>query len=210
MLYYICNEKIREKYLENPEKYISAFFDFQEKKNMSVKEFFFIVTEKIAEQLPEKSDDLLQDFTYDSFLKLIKIIVKYRNVILVFDEFDAVTTNENFISEFFSFLRSIANSCNVAYITSSRRDLQDLCHASEIKDSPFFNIFTRIPLGSFDEESTAELISIPPKREGVPLEKYQNFIVELAGNHPFFIQVACSNLLRLYQKARKMGWISIE
>jgi serine/threonine-protein kinase len=205
LLYYICNEHIRKKHLENPEKYIFAFFDFQEKKNMSVKEFFCIVTEKIAEQLPEKSEDLLQDFTYDSFLKLIKTLVKYRNVILVFDEFDAVTTNKNFNSEFFSFLRSIANSCNVAYITSSKRDLQDLCHANEIKDSPFFNIFTRIPLGSFDEESTAKLIRVPSRREGVPLERYQNFIGELAGTHPFFLQIACSNLFEALSENQKNG-----
>ena len=141
LLYYICNENIREKYLENSEKYIFAYFDLQEKKNMNVQEFFRIVTEKIAEQLPENPEDLVQDFTYDSFLRLIKTLVKYRCVILVFDEFDAVTTNENFDSEFFSFLRSIANSYNVAYITSSRQDLQELCHANELKDSPFLQPF---------------------------------------------------------------------
>jgi AAA+ ATPase superfamily predicted ATPase len=192
LLYYLCNEAVKKMYLENPEKYIFAFFDFQEKKNMSVTEFFHTVTEKIAEQLPEKTEDLLQDFSYDPFLKLIKTLVKYRNIIFVFDEFDAITNNENFNAEFFSFLRSIANSCNVAYVTSSKRDLQELCHANEIKDSPFFNIFTSIPLGSFDEESALELIRVPSQREGFPLEKYEKFILELAGYYPLFIQIACS------------------
>lgn len=204
LLYYICNKNIRKKYLENPEKYIFAFFDFQEKKGMSVEQFFRIVTEKIAEQLPEESEDLLQDFSYDSFLKLIKTIVKYRNVILVFDEFDAITNNENFSSEFFSFLRSIANSCNIAYITSSKRDLQELCHANEIKDSPFFNIFTRIPLGSFDIESALELIRIPSQKQGFPLEEYADFILGLAGYYPLFIQIACSTFFETALGTRKI------
>ena len=106
LLYYICNENTRKKYLETPERYIFAFFDLQEKKKMNVQDFFRIITEKISEQLPERYEDLVQDFTYDSFLKLIKTLVKYRNIILVFDEFYAVTTNRNFSSEFFSFLRT--------------------------------------------------------------------------------------------------------
>lgn len=197
LLYHICNENIRRIYLRNHEKYIFAFFDFQEKKNMSVQEFFCIVAEKIAETLSEKYADSIQDFSYDSFLKFIKTVIKYMNVILVFDEFDAITNNKNFNSEFFSFLRSIANSYNVAYITSSKRDLQELCHTHEIKDSPFFNIFTRIPLGSFDEESALELIRVPSIKEGVPLEAYADFLLNLGGYHPLFVQIACSNLFEV-------------
>ena len=203
LLYYICNENTRKKYLETPERYIFAFFDLQEKKKMNVQDFFRIITEKISEQLPERYEDLVQDFTYDSFLKLIKTLVKYRNIILVFDEFDAVTTNRNFSSEFFSFLRSIANSYNIAYVTSSKRGLQELCHTKEIKDSPFFNIFTQIPLGPFDKDSALELIKIPSEREGVPLKEYGDFILKLGGYHPFFIQIACSNIFEALSEHQK-------
>ena len=171
---------------------------------MSIEHFFRMVTEKIAEQLSIVSEDLLKDFSYDSFLKLIKTIVKYRNIILVFDEFDAITNNENFSSEFFSFLRSIANSCNVAYITSSKQDLQELCHTKEIKDSPFFNIFTRIPLGSFDKESAFELIKIPSQKQGFPLEEYADFILGLAGYYPMFIQIACSTFFEIVIETKKI------
>lgn len=198
LLFHICSKDLRRKYLENPERYMFAFFDLQERKSMSVEEFFQIVTEKITEQLPERSENLVRDFSYDSFLELIKSIEEGgMKLILIFDEFDVVTNNENFSSDFFSFLRSVANSYNVAYITSSKRDLQELCHANEIKDSPFFNIFTHIPLGPFDKDSASELIKIPSEREGAPLEKYQDFILELAGYHPFFIQIACSNLFEV-------------
>ena len=202
LLFHICDEDIRRKYLKNSEKYVFAFFDLQEKKGMTVKEFFHIVAEKITEQLPE-NDISIQDFSYDSFLRLIKTIEKDMNLIFVFDEFDVVTTNRNFNPEFFSFLRSVANSHNVAYITSSKRDLQELCHTREIKDSPFFNIFTHIPLGPFDKSSALELIKIPSEREGVPLEGYLDFILELAGYHPFFIQIACSNLFEAVSEHQK-------
>lgn len=194
LLFHICDESVREKYLEEPETYVFAFFDLQEKKDMDVKEFFRIVIEKITKQLPEKVAYSVQEFSYDSFSDFVRTIEENgMNLILVFDEFDIVTTNENFSAEFFSFLRFIANSRNVAYVTSSKRDLQELCHANEIKDSPFFNIFTHIPLGPFDKDSALELIKIPSEREGIPLERYREFILELAGYHPFFIQLACSN-----------------
>ena len=100
LLYHICNEHIRGKHLENPEKLVFAYFDFQERKSMNVEEFFRIITEKITKNL-NKSVNPVQDFSYDSFLKLIKTIEENDiNLILIFDEFDVVTTNKNFSSEF--------------------------------------------------------------------------------------------------------------
>ena len=73
------------------------------------------------------------------------------------DEFEAVTTNPNFSLEFFSFLRFLANHYNVAYLTSSARDLQVLCHTEEISDSPFFNIFSTMRLTVFQPAEAEEL-----------------------------------------------------
>lgn len=196
LLYYICNESVGRKVLQNYEDYIFIFCDLQERRDMNVNDFFTLVSKKIAIETNKFSQqNLFEKVTYDSFLELIQELDKRKKkVILAFDEFDVVTKNENFGREFFSFLRSIANSYNVAYIASSRKDLQELSHTDEIRDSPFFNIFTHIPIGSFDRKSAEELISIPSKREGIPLKEYTEFIFELAGFHPFFIQIACSNL----------------
>jgi len=216
LLYYICNESVRRKFLQDFEDYIFVFCDLEEKTDMDVDDFFTLVAKKIAIETRRFSEkDLFEKVTYDSFLKLIQELdISKKKVILAFDEFDVVTKNENFGSEFFSYLRSLANSYNVAYITSSRKDLQELCHTEGgIEYSPFFNIFTHMPIGPFDRESALELIREPSKREGIPLEEYSEFIFELAGFHPFFLQVACSNMfeyLDLHGSIDEEGFQNVE
>ena len=165
---------------------------------MDVNEFFSFVTEEIHKKAPAYfKENPPEKMTYESFLKLIvDLHEEGKKIILALDEFDIVTDNENFDLEFFSFLRSMANFYNVAYITSSRKDFQQLSREERIKGSPFFNIFIRIGLGLFEKESALRLIRDPSKRAGVPLETYTNFIVELAGFHPFFIQIACFYLFK--------------
>jgi serine/threonine-protein kinase len=116
----------------------------------------------------------------------------FRLAILL-DEFEGVTTNPNFSLEFFSFLRFLANHYNVAYLTSSARDLQVLCHTKEISDSPFFNIFSTMRLSVFQRAEAEELIRVPSERAGKPLGRHADRIIEVAGLFPFFIQMACSH-----------------
>lgn len=207
LLYHIANKSVRKKHLgDDSEDYIFVFCDLQEKSNMDVSDFFFLVTKKIDEEAPGYFEKPIPEkMTFDSFSKLIQGLEKRgKKVILILDEFNVVTNNEKFGREFFSYLRSIASKHDVAYITSSRKDLQELCHTQGIKDSPFFNIFTHMHLGLFERESARELISVPSKREGIPLEDYAEFVFELAGYHPFFIQIACSNLFEHLKEGQKV------
>jgi len=215
LLHHICSKKVRKYFLKGFKNYIFVFCDLQNKEKMDVDNFLTLVSKKITEEAPDFSEkNLLERVTYDSFLKLVQDLDKRnKKVVLVFDRFDVVTNNEKFGPEFFSYLRSLANSYNVAYITSSRKDLQESSRNGEIKDSPFFNIFTYIPLGLFDKKSALELISKLSKREGIPLEKHAKFIFELAGFHPFFLQIACSKLseyLDLHKSIDEEGFQTVE
>jgi len=214
LLYHISNKKVRKGSLRNSEDYIFAFCDLKKKNDVNIVDFLTFVVERIVIEAPELKENLPRKTTYDSFLKLIQELDKRKKkVILVFDEFDAVMNDEKFGPEFFSYLRSIANSYNVAYITSSRKDLQEFPRTSEVKDSPFFNIFTRVPVGLFDEKSAKELISKLSKREGIPLEKHVKFIFKLAGFHPFFLQIACSNMveyLNSHESIDENGFQTVE
>jgi serine/threonine-protein kinase len=69
-----------------------------------------------------------------------------------------------------------------------------MCHNQDISDSPFFNIFSNLPLRPFSHEEAMELIVKPSEREGVPLEQYVGKIIEMAGYFPFFLQIACSSM----------------
>ena len=197
LLCHVCDKEVRKHYLKEPRDYIFVFCNLQEEPVLDVGGFFSLVTREIALDASRYfEENLFGEATFDSFLRLVKNFDKNdKKLILALDEFEVITQNENFDLKFFSFLRALANSYNVGYITSSRKDLRELFPpASEIKSSPFFNIFTRIPLGLFDEESALELIKAPSAREGILLEEYKDFIFELAGFHPFLIQAACYNL----------------
>lgn len=110
--------------------------------------------------------------------------------VFLLDEFDSVTRAEEFDLAFFDFLRSLANSNELAFVTASTRPLIELCHAS-VMSSPFFNIFGVIPLTVFERDEAVELIKVPSARVGYSLAEDADFLLELAGRHPFFLQIAC-------------------
>jgi hypothetical protein len=110
------------------------------------------------------------------------------------DEFEAITRNPNFDASFFSFLRALANSYRVAYVTSSCDELQLMCHNKDISDSPFFNIFSNLPLRPFAPKEALLLISKPSAAEGVPLQQHSAKILELAGYFPLFVQIVCASI----------------
>jgi hypothetical protein len=196
LLNYIYMRQTREAHLDDPDRMVMVFLDFQEEKDMSIDTFVRTLLGIAAIEL--RGRVAVEDCAHS--LDGIKDFVQrlstagYRLAILL-DEFDAITTNRNFGLEFFSFLRFLANHYDVAYLTSSARDLQILCHTKEISDSPFFNIFSNLRLSVFQPQEAAELIRVPSEAAGRPLEPYQQQIIEMAGYFPFFLQMACSHTL---------------
>lgn len=88
-------------------------------------------------------------------------------LILLLDDFDRVTRSDRFPLQFFSFLRSLANNFPVAYVTTSRLDLQQLCALKEVEESPFFNIFQNVSLGPMDDSQIRALVEA--KIAGAPV-----------------------------------------
>ncbi|MBN2432463.1 MAG: protein kinase [Acidobacteria bacterium] len=190
LLNHISFPEIRRKMLPDPENYVFIKMDLQERRNISLEEFF---RELILLML--SSADFSSTLTSD-FEGVRKAVVSHqkhgRKIVILFDEFDVVTSNPRFGEEFFSFFRSLANNYDLAFITSSGRDLQELCHTSKVADSPFFNIFSTLNLGVFSPEEAQQLINIPSMKAGLPLESYTDRIIEFAGYFPFYLQIACS------------------
>jgi eukaryotic-like serine/threonine-protein kinase len=192
LLYYINHPQVRARLLDSSDSYTFAFIDLQQKRRLTLTDFFKELFLLIAKEVGDESITRL-DPTFDSVRALLEDFRRQgRKLVVLFDEFDAITTNRAFDLEFYSFLRSIANNYDVAYVTSSARDLQELCHTQLIADSPFFNIFTNVFLRSFTRKEAVELITKPSAEAGLPLEGYARRIMELAGFFPYFLQIACS------------------
>jgi len=193
LLNQIFNSDVRASHLERPDDYVFLFIDLQQRKHIAPVDLFQDIFGQLAEALGEEFPaGIVADFD-----GMRKVLGKFRQIgrklIILFDEFDAVTTNSRFDLDFYSFLRAAANNYDVAYVTSSARDLQDLCHTAQIADSPFFNIFTNVYLRTLAPPEVRQLVIDNSAAVDVPLEPYFDRIVEIAGAFPFFLQIACSS-----------------
>ena len=196
LLNYVYARQNRQTHLEQPEKIVMVFLDLQQEKSMSMESFVKTLLGIANYELRGRLDVSNCALSLDGIKDMVQRLdaAGFRLAILL-DEFEGVTTNPNFSLEFFSFLRFLANHYNVAYLTSSARDLQVLCHTKEISDSPFFNIFSTMRLTVFQRAEAEELIRVPSERAGKPLARYTEQILGMAGLFPFFLQMACSHAI---------------
>jgi tRNA A-37 threonylcarbamoyl transferase component Bud32 len=193
LLNQIYHPEMRAQHLDEQARYTFLFVDLQQRRHISIDDFFHDLFGQLAEALGEEAVAGLTP-SFDAMRKVLgRLRGAGQRLIILFDEFDAVTTNRRFDLDFYSFLRAVANNYDVAYVTSSSRDLQELCHTALIADSPFFNIFTNVYLRAFSPGEARDLIAEPSASVGVPLEPYVRDIIDLGGYFPFFLQIACSS-----------------
>lgn len=193
LLNHIYNRANREQAMGNHADSIFVYMDFQSRTEFDIPkfiEFLFSVFRYENRSIPIPTAD-------HQGLDLLQQTVRAlhdqgKRILILMDEFERITKNPAFDESFFSFLRSLANSYRVAYVTSSCDELQNMCHNKDISDSPFFNIFSNLPLRPFTAQVARRLIDEPSREAGVPLAGYESRILELAGYFPFFLQIACS------------------
>jgi hypothetical protein len=118
------------------------------------------------------------------------------------DEFDIIADSNAFDETFYANLRALIHF-NVAYVIASVKRIRE---HGKIITSPFFNIFIETLLLPFSKKEVNELIKNLSRRQGVLLkEEDLKFIFEVAGSHPFFIQIACSVLFNYKSKEKKLS-----
>ena len=153
------------------------------------------IKEKIQELLAQETID---NYDLDAFFDLVDDLDYH--VVLLFDEFEHLSTNESIGPEVYYGLRSMAIHHNLAYLTASRKDLVDLSRTEDIRSSPFFNIFANIWLPPFSTEDVADLLKGLLASTTTQFTDHEIHEVRaLSGRHPFFLQMACSFLFDTYQ-----------
>ena len=131
----------------------------------------------------------LDTFALDELFE--ELDARGQHVVFLLDEFEQVTTNANFGPEFFYALRSLAIHHKLALLTSSRRELIELCHSDKIRSSPFFNIFANINVSLLSPADAGRLITEPLARTEVAFSREDEaFLLDTAGPHPYFLQAA--------------------
>ena len=197
------------KHLANPEvaadlglstdKYVVVYVDFQGCNTITQVRFWSRILKRIARNLKDDelatmakelgSQESIDQFDLEDLF--LEIDDRGMKLVLLMDEFEYVTKNENFGLDFFAGLRALAIHYPLAVITATREALVDLCHSESIKGSPFFNIFASVILRPFNrEDSMALLEGIMAESPVVFEDRIQQEICDLAGGHPIFLQMA--------------------
>jgi len=199
MLLYLSNPEVATRLGLIPECYCLVYIDFQGLTDITPQRFWQRVLGRMTRticvpDLIPLINELQNRETFDLFdlEDLFEQINSHGlNIVLLMDEFEYVTQNPNFKTDFFGGLRALAIHHGLALIPSTRRELVDLCHSDEIKGSPFFNIFANVVLRPFLQNDVEELIERyigSTEYAFTPEEKAT--LISIAGNYPFFIQIA--------------------
>ncbi|MFZ5915482.1 MAG: CHAT domain-containing protein [Chloroflexota bacterium] len=179
-------------------EHLFVYIDGQSTGDLDKSKFYYLIWYEIREalakvgtvaELPESVADFRELQT-----ALTRVQEKGIKPILLLDEFEVMAFNSNLDRGFFSDLRSL--ELLMAYMTVSARSLYDLTYADRsVLSSPFFNTFSEIPLGFFRSDEAREAVLGPARAAGLEdpfTDQELRFVFEeLAGYHPFYLQIAC-------------------
>jgi len=145
--------------------------------------------ETLSEKYLRPEMYLRREMGFQDSSKIIESIRSQVMPILFIDEFESLLIRIE-DPQFYANLRYLAsNVCPL--VISSHRSLRELTKEHNAVGSPFFNVFATVNVGLLTEEAAIQLISEPPRMWGIPLAEHTDFILALAGLHPFFLQMTC-------------------
>ncbi len=198
LLKYLTNPEVAESFGLKRGEYCLVYIDFQGLNDITPQRFWQRVLRLMArtmenikrkEQFKQLSKEEYIDF-FDLEDLFMEIGDDGIHVVLLMDEFEYVTQNPNFDSDFFGGLRSLAIHYNLSLVPATRRELVELCHSDEIKGSPFFNIFATVILKPFTPEETDRLIQRYANTAGLEFSSEEIlFMKRSGGGYPFFMQM---------------------
>lgn len=120
--------------------------------------------------------------------------VRGRQVVFCLDEFEQAY-KEDFGSEFFNALRSLASMGELSLVVATQQPLDELhrlYRQDEDVTSKFHNIFTRLTLDKFTAADARALVATPrPGHEAFKPSEVER-ILQLAGTHPYHLNLACA------------------
>lgn len=191
LLHYLIQPEIQIKFLDDPQNYIFLFISIRDSEKNTLQDFIIELCLAIAEKVDGDFSFTTIKACYSWYKRTVENLTKQgKKFILFLDDFNLVTQNSDFPLEFFSFLRSLANNFNVAYVTSSYQDLQKLCFSKDVEESPFFNIFTNITLRAFEQDVIREIIIQKNSDKAIPLDKQISITQAFTGGFPYLVQLA--------------------
>jgi uncharacterized protein len=130
--------------------------------------------------------------------------------VVCLDEFeDLAESPEQFKHKLYDTWRHLIGESALAFITASKSPLIDLAQTLGYT-SPFFNVFTYLPLSELTDEQARELIARGADCDRAFTPTEQNDAWLLAGNHPYKLQLAGSLLYQAKADNRAVDWTELQ
>jgi serine/threonine-protein kinase len=192
LLNILAHSETKEQFISEPDRYLFGHIHLRERDDWVPEQFLRTLTDGLRRALIQHTDSA------------------HLSLIAFFDDFDVITQNPDFPLTFFSFLRSMANTYNVAYVTSSSQSLQKLCVSKDVEESPFFNIFTNIVLKPLEEEAVRQWVTEGSSPSGVSLGGEADWVYAQAGGFPTLVRILCALLWERKQARGKLGDSDLE
>ncbi len=206
----VAQPAMMERYGLDPARTLFLYIDLEGMASAKREEFWIEVLDRLNTVLPLAAGDLpkqverLVDAGELRFTAIRRLLRRVRDagldLILTLDEFEGLARNSQFEPDFYGELRSLAGELSIVYLTASKRGLYELTyHHTDTLSSPFFNIFSEMALGLMPEDEARGLLATLSQQGQGPgfCDEEIDLALELAGPHPFFVQVAGFHLYEL-------------
>lgn len=194
LVQHICRPEVQQQFADRYDlrHYLFVLIDLGEYLYKTSEDFLRTVSERIVAQSDGKLQLPDEEHAADVFSTVLQQAVQRGfHTVLLMDAFDNVVKNKSFDPSLLEFLRSLAIAGEVSYVTTSIAPLPEVCHAALV-GSPFFNIFGSYALGTLTREEADQLVREPSRLAGCPFTDAEiEWVLSLAGRHPFFIQRVC-------------------
>jgi class 3 adenylate cyclase len=160
--------------------------------NLAQKGLGRLLGQGLTDQGTDGGQKVRTDLEFRHFSQAIRGLTQHGlKIIYLLDEFESLGENQLLGEDFFSSLRSLTLH-DVVYVTASQDPLLDLTLRQDVLSSPFFNIFALLRLGMFSRQEALGFIERSSPRAGVPFSPAASeVVIDLVGEHPFCLQVAC-------------------
>jgi serine/threonine-protein kinase len=204
----VAQPTVMERYGLDPTRTLFLYLDLEGMASAERIDFWIEVLERLSALLPpgqllDQVGTLLNSGEL-RFTTVRRLLRRVRDagldLVLSLDEFEGLARNPNFEPDFYGELRSLAGELGIVYLTASKRGLYELTyHHTDTLSSPFFNIFSEMTLGLMPEDEAFGLLAALSQQEHGPgfSEEEIDLAQELAGPHPFFLQLAGFHLYEL-------------
>jgi hypothetical protein len=210
VLYYLMTETARRLYSGGGQDQVFVYMN-PELKIQSPAGFYRDLLDRLAEQFPSLAEDAREEPAEREVQTALKRLAP-RRLVLLMDEFQDTTSIGDFPSDFFRFLRGLAGSYGVCYVTATMEELSECC-PDEVISSPFPNIFATVRLGSWTESEFERFLAQTSARSGAPMLAHRNEIQKLGGRFPFFVQIACHfyfDAWRRHEEPTTQDWVAAQ